>query len=130
MVKKISFYALVVFYLFAGFNHFIDPEFYYPLIPPYFKFPVVINAASGVIEIVFGLLLLTFRLRNYAIYGIILMLVAFIPSHIYFIQIGSCINEGLCVPEWVGWVRLLVIHPLLIYWAWVHRISLSNQLAA
>lgn len=127
MVKKISFYALVVFYLFAGTNHFIDPEFYYPLIPPYLPLPETINVISGVIEIAFGLLLLTPRFRNYAIYGIILMLIAFIPSHVYFIQLGSCIPEGLCVPEWIGWGRLIIIHPILIYWAWVHRSIGSNQ---
>lgn len=121
MVKKIGFYALVAFYLFAGFNHFRDPEFYYPLIPPYLDFPVFINVASGVVEIVLGLVLLVPRFRTYAIYSIILMLIAFIPSHVYFIQIGSCIQNGLCVPEWIGWGRLLVIHPLLIYWAWVYR---------
>ena len=37
---------------------------------------------------------------------------------IYFININSCIPKGLCVPQWVGWVRLIVIHPILIAWAW------------
>ncbi|MEM9858764.1 MAG: MauE/DoxX family redox-associated membrane protein [Bacteroidota bacterium] len=123
MVKKVSFYLLVAFYLFAGINHFIDPEFYYPLIPPYFGFPDFINVVSGIAEIVLALLLIPLKTRNYAVYGILLMLVAFIPSHVYFIQIGSCIPGGLCVPEWIGWVRLLVIHPLLLLWAWSVRIS-------
>ncbi|MEM9391114.1 MAG: MauE/DoxX family redox-associated membrane protein [Bacteroidota bacterium] len=121
VVRKISFYLLVGFYLFAGINHFLDPDFYYPLIPPYFKFPVFINTASGIIEVILGLALLLPKFRIYAVYAIIIMLMAFIPSHIYFIQIGSCIPDGLCVPEWIGWGRLLVIHPLLIYWVWTHR---------
>ncbi|MGD1957567.1 MAG: MauE/DoxX family redox-associated membrane protein [Fulvivirga sp.] len=121
VVRKISFYLLVGFYLFAGINHFLDPDFYYPLIPPYFKFPVFINITSGIIEVILGLALLLPRFRTYAVYAIIIMLIAFIPSHIYFIQIGSCITDGLCVSEWIGWGRLLVIHPLLIYWAWIHK---------
>ena len=50
VVRKISFYLLVGFYLFAGINHFLDPDFYYPLIPPYFKFPdwVLENQARAV----------------------------------------------------------------------------------
>ena len=48
------------------------------------------------------------------------MLIAFIPSHIWFIEIGSCVEGGLCVDEWISWLRLLIIHPVLIYWAyWV-----------
>ena len=122
VVRKVSFYALVGFYLFAGINHFRDPEFYYPLIPPYLPLPVFINVLSGILEIIFGLLLLVPKWRNYAVYAIILMLIAFIPSHVYFIQLGSCITQGLCVPEWLGWGRLLLIHPLLIYWVWSNRI--------
>jgi hypothetical protein len=24
----------------------------------------------------------------------------------------------MCIPEWIGYFRLIVIHPLLMYWAW------------
>jgi uncharacterized membrane protein len=58
--------------------------------------------------------------RKWAAYGIIAMLIAFIPSHIYFIQINSCAGQ-LCVPTWLGWARLLLIHPLLLFWAWSNR---------
>ncbi|WP_420318482.1 hypothetical protein [Ekhidna sp.] len=117
-LKKINIYVQSVFYTLAGLNHFINPEFYYPLIPDYFVFPVRINFIAGVFEILLGVGLLIPLLRKASAYGIILMLVAFIPSHVFFIQQGSCIADSLCVPEWVGWGRLVVIHPLLIYWAW------------
>lgn len=110
-----------VFYIMAGLNHFVSPDFYYPLIPDYLGFPKGINILSGGIELLFGVGLLVAKTRSLAVYGIILMLLAFIPSHVYFIQIGSCINEGLCVPEWVGWIRLILVHPLLIFWAWSNR---------
>ncbi|MFK7954343.1 MAG: hypothetical protein AB8B73_15940 [Ekhidna sp.] len=117
-IKKIGVYIESAFYIFAGTNHFIDPEFYYPLIPEYFTFPEFINSLSGVAEILLGVGLLFYTTRKVSSYAIITMLLAFIPSHIYFINLGSCIEGGLCVPEWVGWGRLLVIHPLLIWWAW------------
>lgn len=119
-MKKILLYLMAVFYILAGINHFRDPQFYLDLIPPYFPFKEFINIASGVIEIILGALLIPTQTRKYAGYAIILMLVAFIPSHIYFIQIGSCVDGGLCVAEIIGWVRLIIIHPLLIAWAyWV-----------
>jgi uncharacterized membrane protein len=108
------------FYFFAGVNHFVNPGFYLPLIPPYFPYPEAINWLSGVGEIVLAIALLFSSTRKPASYLIIAMLVAFIPSHVYFIQVGGCIPDGLCAPEWVGWFRLIVVHPLLIAWAWWH----------
>lgn len=106
------------FYLFAGLNHFINPQFYVDLIPAYLGNEEVINMLAGVAELALGAGLFVPRIRWLAGWGIILMLLAFIPSHVYFVQVGGCIDGGLCVPEWVGWLRLLLIHPLLIYWAW------------
>lgn len=108
------------FYLVAGINHFIDPSSYYPLIPGYLPFPEFINIFSGIVEVALALGLLFPKYRKISSWAIILMLIAFIPSHIYFIQVGSCIPDGLCVPEWIGWVRLIVIHPLLIGWAFIY----------
>ena len=73
---------------------------------------------TGIAELALALLIIPKSIRKWGAYGIIAMLVAFIPSHVYFIQIGSCIEGGLCAPEWVGWARLIVIHPILIYWAY------------
>jgi uncharacterized membrane protein len=109
------------FYFFAGVNHFINPAFYLPLIPPYFPYPDAINWISGIAEMALAIGLLVPVTRMAASYLIIAMLVAFIPSHVYFIQVGGCIAGGLCAPEWVGWFRLLIVHPMLIGWAWWHR---------
>lgn len=115
-------YLLALFYFFAGLNHFFYPEFYLPLIPPFFPKPEVINLLSGFLEILLGLGVSYLPTRKKAAWGIFMLLICFIPSHVYFIQLGSCIEGGLCVSEWLGWTRLLVIHPLLLYWAfWVHK---------
>ncbi len=112
---------LAAFFALAGLNHFVMPEFYLPLIPDYLPFPNRINVMAGVAEVVLGIGLLIAPLRQWAAWGIVALLVVFVPSHVYFIQIGSCVEGGLCVPPWVAWVRLLVIHPLLIGWAWYVR---------
>ena len=117
--SKWSVRVLVIFYFAGGINHFINPEFYLPLIPPIFPRPELINILSGVAEIALAIGMIFSKTRKLASFLIIIMLVAFIPSHVYFIQIGSCVNDGLCVQQWVGWIRLVLIHPLLIYWAWV-----------
>jgi uncharacterized membrane protein len=109
---------MTFFYLIAGFNHFLNPDFYLPLIPPFFEDKEQINMLSGVAEVLLAAGILFYPSRKYASYGIIIMLLAFVPSHVYFIQIGSCIEGGLCVSEWIGWMRLIVIHPPLLLWAW------------
>ncbi|MFT6882792.1 MAG: putative membrane protein [Marinoscillum sp.] len=119
-IKRVSLFTISAFYIFAGVNHFINPEFYLPLIPPYFPFHEAINLGSGVLEIVLGMGVLISRFRRLVAFAIIAMLICFIPSHVYFIQQGGCLGD-LCVAEWVGYVRLYVIHPILILWAYWHK---------
>lgn len=109
-------------YVVAGINHFINPDFYISIIPPYLPFPNEINTLAGICEILFAILLISPKTRKFGAYAIILMLIAFIPSHIYTIQVGGCIPNGNCVPEWIVWFRLFPIQPLLMAWAWWHRI--------
>lgn len=124
MKKRLSLYVMSAFYLLAGINHFRKPEAYYKLIPTYLGDAAILNTAAGIAEILLALLLLFNFSRRLACYGIILMLLAFIPSHIYMLQTGFCpeIAGGIrCVPDWALWLRLLLVQPLLIYWAWSLR---------
>jgi uncharacterized membrane protein len=112
---------LFLLYLASGINHFINPAFYYPLIPAYLGHQHLLVILSGVAEILLALLLLIPTTKKWAAWGIIAMLLAFLPAHILHVQQGGCIDPAtLCTPAWVAWVRLLVLHPMLIYWAWVH----------
>ncbi|MGF1638497.1 MAG: hypothetical protein ACFCUU_15580 [Cyclobacteriaceae bacterium] len=119
--KTISLYFMSGFYVIAGINHFVNPQFYYPLIPDYLPYHSLLNILSGFAEIILGLLLLLVTTRKLASYGIIAMLILFIPAHIHLIDMGGCIDLGLCVPLWVAWVRLVPLQLLLMYWAWWHR---------
>lgn len=116
-LKKLNLFLLSGFYVFAGVNHFINPQFYYDLIPDYLPFHELINVVSGLAEIILGIGVIFQKTRKWSSYLLVTMLISFIPAHIYFIQIGSCVEGGMCVSEWIGWARLLIIHPLLIWWA-------------
>jgi len=110
-------FTLSLFFVAAGVNHFLEPHFYLPLIPPYIPYPGLVNDVSGALEITFGILVALKQTRKWGALGILALLVAFIPSHIHFIQIGACAPDSLCTPMWVAWLRLLVGQPLLIAWA-------------
>ena len=119
-MKKASLVTMIIFYLLAGINHFRNPVNYYKIIPPYLPYSHLINNISGIAEIFFAILLLIPATKKYACYGIILMLIAFVPAHIYMLKVGFCIL-GHCAPQWLLWVRLLLLQPLLIAWAWKNR---------
>ena len=121
MFKKISLIIIPVFYIAAGINHFRNPGSYYKIIPEYLPYPVFINLFSGIAEIVLGLLFIFSKTRTIAAYGIIVLLVAFIPAHIVMIQNGFCLSNGYCLPAWATWVRLFPLQFLLILWVWRYR---------
>ena len=118
--KKISLVVLVIGYLVAGINHFRSPQSYYHIIPSYMPFPVVLNILAGVFEILFSLLLIWPKTRKVAAYGIILLLIAFIPVHIQMVVDAPFQLGTITVTPLVAWIRLIVLQPLLILWAWWH----------
>lgn len=119
IIQKTLFFFLIVFYLFAGYNHFANPSFYLPIIPPYLAaWAKEINIVSGIAEILLALLLIPKSTRAFAVKGIIIMLIAFIPAHIYFIQKGIFKLGTFTITPVLSYVRLLVGQPILILWVW------------
>lgn len=62
---------MVILYLGAGVNHFVHPGSYLAIIPPYFPYPMFINYASGIAEILLGILLLFTATRTTAVIGVL-----------------------------------------------------------
>lgn len=119
ILQQILFFILIAFYIFAGYNHFASPSFYLPIIPPYLSnWANEINLLSGILEIILGILLIPKSTRPYAAKGIIILLILFIPSHIYFIQKGSFTLGAIEITPTLSWFRLLIGQPILVLWAW------------
>jgi uncharacterized membrane protein len=117
ILKVAKIWGQSIFYLTAGLSHLIFSEFYLPLIPDGGLSREVLNCLAGYSEIGLGLMILIPRARCWASYGLIGMLMVYVIVHVRFVLNGGCFNGSLCLPSWVGWLRLLVIHPLLIIWA-------------
>lgn len=126
-IRNILLVALIAFYVFAGANHFLNPSFYIPIIPPYLiKWANEINVLSGAVEILLGLLLIPTATRAKAGVGIILLLIAFIPSHVYFIQKGAFTIGKINFNPFISSIRLFVGQPILMLWAyWASRSDLE-----
>jgi len=117
MWKKISLILFATVYGVAGINHLVNPETYLELIPEWLGDRNIINVLAGIVEILVAVLAIFPKTRKISGYLAMVMLIAFVISHVYFIQIGHCAGD-MCLDPWIGWVRLVVIHPLLIYWAY------------
>ncbi len=112
-------YLFIIFYLIAGINHFVQPQIYYPLIPKYLSNHAIwINILAGIAEMMVAILMIRTQTAKISSGLAIAMLLAFIPSHIFFIQAGNLAIGNFTITPFIAWIRLIIIHPLLIYWAW------------
>ena len=116
--KKIGLAFLVLFYLVAGLNHFISPGSYIAIIPHYLPWPHTLNIVAGCVEMLLASALLFKQIRTYAAFGIILMLLAFLPVHIAMIGETPLKLGNSTVTPMTAWLRLIVFQPLLMLWAW------------
>ncbi|SRR5260221_8135802 len=120
--KKVSLIILICFYLVAGANHFRDTESYLKIIPNYLPYPKVLDILAGFFEILFALLLIFYKTRSLAAWGIMLMLIAFLPVHINMIGDAPLHLRRVVVTPLIAWIRLIILQPLLILWAWWYRL--------
>lgn len=115
--KRVMLWVMAVFYVAAGVNHFRDPDFYLPMMPPYLPAHLALIQISGVAEIALGVAVLIPRVRRLAAWGIIALLVAVFPANLhmalYDIPVGGR-SEGLGIWNWVR----LPLQGVLIAWAW------------
>ena len=82
IVWKILTYLLAVFFIYAGVQHFIKPEFYEPFVPYFLPYEGFFVYASGVLELLFGILLFVPKYAKIGATGILFLLIAFLPVHI------------------------------------------------
>ncbi|UOQ73396.1 DoxX family protein [Hymenobacter cellulosilyticus] len=115
-LKAISLYTLAVLFIGAGVLHFVKPEVYMRIMPPYLPWHRGLVLLSGAAEVLLGLLLLPRFTRRWAAWGLIGLLVAVFPANVYMAQSSG---TSLGVASWLAWARL-PLQALLIWWVWGH----------
>ena len=86
IIKSFLIIISSIFYVIVGIKHFIEPEYYLSIVPPYLPYHLELVYISGLFEILFGLLILFPKYRYYGAIGLILLLVAVFPANIYLAQ--------------------------------------------
>lgn len=126
-IKVVSKVVLAGFLVFAGFMHFVRPEFFLKIMPPYLPFPKELVLISGAFEILLGASLWIPRVTRIAAWGIIALMFAVFPANIYLFQ-----NQDILpAPPLVHLLRL-PMQAVFILWAYWHtrpdREKLPNSL--
>lgn len=111
-------------FIFTGVTHFLTPDTYMKLMPPFIPAPMAMIYISGFFEILGGIGLLLPQTRRYAAYGLILLLLAVFPANIYValnnVQLGGFMSYAA-----YQWLRL-PMQLVLIWWVW--RVTNKSEL--
>ena len=86
IIKSFLIIISSIFYVIVGIKHFIEPEYFLSIVPPYLPYHLELVYISGLFEILFGLLILFPKYRYYGAIGLILLLMAVFPANIYLAQ--------------------------------------------
>lgn len=107
-------YLIGLLFIIAGLTHFKKTKMYERIMPTYIPARNTMVLASGMLEMVLGLMILNPETQALAAWCIIIMLVLFLSIHIHMLQHKEA---SLKLPKWILILRI----PLqfgLIYWAY------------
>ncbi len=121
LARRVGRWALALLFILAGMNHFLNPDFYVRIMPPYLPFHRELVWISGVFEILAGAGLLVDRWRSAAGWGVILLLLAVFPANLH-----MALNpDDFDFPAWALYLRL-PLQAVFIAWAWWASRSSTN----
>ena len=104
---------LAVFMVGAGTTHFVNPDFFLKIMPPYLPWHLPLVDLSGLFEIALGVLLLVPRFSRLAAWGIIALLIAVFPANIYLYQ-----HQDLLPASPLVHLLRPPLQAVFILWAW------------
>ena len=117
--KTASKFLMAIFMVGAGTMHFVKPDFYMKIMPPYLPLHLELVYLSGFFEVGLGLLLLVPRFSRLAAWGIIALLIAVFPANIYLFQ-----HQELLPASPMLHLLRLPLQAVFILWAfWLTRPS-------
>ncbi|MGB6329063.1 MAG: MauE/DoxX family redox-associated membrane protein [Halarcobacter sp.] len=115
-------YLLGILLVFGGVAHFTKTEFYLKAMPSYLPFHEFIVYASGVLEVVLGVLLVISKTTRKAAIGIIILFIAIFPANINMYLNHTDFPE---MSETALLIRL-PIQLILIAWAYIYARKINN----
>ena len=81
-ITKVLIYVYVLFFVGAGLNHFLNPQFYDAIVPNFIPYPRFVHQFTGILEILIPILFLT-KFRKEAAIMMIILLVILYGANLY-----------------------------------------------
>lgn len=102
----------------AGTLHFLVPSFYLRIMPPFLPAPLELVYLSGVLEILGGVGLFLPRFQRAAAWGLALLLLAFLPVHVFMLLEPAAVGVEQVAPVLL-WLRLAFQFALIGWIFWI-----------
>ena len=110
-------------FIFIGATHFLIPDKFLEMMPPFIPAPLLMVYISGFFEILGGIGLIVPMTKRWAAYGLIALLLAVFPANIY-VALNNVQLGGFMSDSFYQWLRL----PLqLVLIGWVLFVSRTNK---
>ena len=122
--RRFSLLILAVVFVLAGVNHFLSPDVYIAIMPPYLPAPRAVVYLSGFFEILGGLAVLPRTTRAAAGWGLVLLLLAVFPANVH---MALHPEQFPVAPVWTLYARLPLQFVLM---AWAYRATRSDAPAS
>ena len=106
--QKVFLVVAAIFYMLAGTLHFLRPDIYMTIMPPYIPWHLAMVYISGAAEFAGGAGLLIPQLRRAAAWGLVALLIAVFPANVYMATSAPAFS-------WILWLRL-PLQAVLIWW--------------
>ena len=113
--KLITIILMAYFYISVGIKHFIDPDWFLQIYPPFLPFGLAAVYISGFFEVLFGAMLLIPKTRYYAGWGLIALLIAVFPANIYLAYTNGAAMSISAATAW-GRLPFQALFIALAYW--------------
>ena len=115
-VRRFFRYLLAIAFIAAGVMHFVKPEFYVAIMPPYLPWHLELVWISGFFEILGGVgVLFPQPIRRWAGWGLVALLVAVFPANLH-VALNDIGVGGRAASPLFNWLRL----PFqIVFIAWV-----------
>jgi len=124
-LKVVTIYTISPLYVIIGIKHFLDPDFFLAIMPPYIPLHKECVFISGFLEILFGILILFRKTRKVGSWGIIILLIAVFPANMYLYS-SEMTREVLQISKTKALIRMPFQIPLIIISYW-HSLNGENR---
>lgn len=106
----------------GGIMHMVNHAMYIPFVPAFLPLKVFIVYASGVVEILLGIMLLSKKFAIPGAWGIFLLMLIFLPIHVV-----DAFSDTPAIGSHQAAVIRLILQFVILLWVWVVKNSVAKK---